>query len=87
MLAEGTEARFTVEGLKAVNRQLRQDILPQVVEFTTYLTSWCVEMKHDRKPRDKLFPLEVWLGMVCPGSRKTTVLWRIIFKLMSTVIW
>lgn len=30
VLAPGTEARYTVDGLKALNRQFRQDILPQV---------------------------------------------------------
>lgn len=30
VLARGTEARYTVDGLKAVNRQLREDILPKV---------------------------------------------------------
>lgn len=30
VLAKGTEARYTVDGLKAVNRQLQEDILPQV---------------------------------------------------------
>ncbi|CAM9991287.1 unnamed protein product, partial [Hapterophycus canaliculatus] len=32
VLGEGTEARFTVDGLKAVNRQLRKDIIPQALE-------------------------------------------------------
>lgn len=30
ILAKGTEARLTVDGLRAVKRQLRQDIIPQV---------------------------------------------------------
>lgn len=30
VVGKGTEARSTVDGLKAVNRQLRQDILPKV---------------------------------------------------------
>lgn len=33
VLGKGTEARSTVDGLKAVNRQLRQDILPKVCAF------------------------------------------------------
>ncbi|CAM9779463.1 unnamed protein product [Ascophyllum nodosum] len=32
VLAEGTDARFTVEGLMAVSRQLQQDILPEALE-------------------------------------------------------
>ncbi|CAM9263433.1 unnamed protein product [Ectocarpus fasciculatus] len=32
VLGKGTEARSTVDGLKAVNRQLRQDILPKALE-------------------------------------------------------
>lgn len=38
VLGKGTEARSTVDGLKAVNRQLRQDILPKVCAF---LVNWC----------------------------------------------
>ncbi|CAM9219182.1 unnamed protein product, partial [Discosporangium mesarthrocarpum] len=32
VLAEGTEARYTTEGLQAVSRQLREDIFPEVLE-------------------------------------------------------
>lgn len=34
VVGKGTEARLTVDGLKAVNRQLRQDILPKVARRT-----------------------------------------------------
>lgn len=37
VLGKGTEARYTVDGLKAVNRQLLEDILPQVYIFTFVL--------------------------------------------------
>ncbi|CAM9762268.1 unnamed protein product [Ectocarpus sp. 12 AP-2014] len=39
VLGKGTEARSTVDGLKAVNRQLRQDILPKALEAAPRIAS------------------------------------------------
>lgn len=34
VLGEDTEARLTIDGLRAVNQQLRKDIVPQVSRYS-----------------------------------------------------
>lgn len=51
VLARGTEARLTVEGVKAVNRQLREEIIPKALEAAPRVAKAASKSRSSRSNR------------------------------------